>query len=233
MKRLMTTLIGLVPLLALGAGCAMHQGVETPPAAGDSASATQALIVDQLRAAQYSLGPEETDIAFAVKPVGMSSVAGAFDLFDGNVTISGQSPQEVMLVANVDMRSVTLPNPMLESMVKSAAWFDVDNHPTAQFTGRLENWDETGKGLVTGQMTIRNVSVPETFDIRFTCDGIANCPQEAVGFRGEIAVRRSDYGMNSMQRMVDDEVTLSIAGRLHRQPEQLMAQTLSPNYVSR
>ncbi|GGY51722.1 YceI family protein [Parvularcula lutaonensis] len=176
-----------------------------------------ALAVETLEALppqSYALQPDTARMGFQVRSFTPGGVKGEFEAFSGDVTIIDASAPEVSVRAVVDLDTIELGSEMYENIVKSEAWFDVAAHPQAIFEGVLTEWREGGIGSVDGQITIRGITQPAAFDISLSCDGVAACPQEAVGFGGEIEISRSSFGMKAFPGVVGDRVRLSISGEL-------------------
>jgi polyisoprenoid-binding protein YceI len=93
-------------------------------------------------------------------------------------------------VASVDTR-----NPDRDAHLRSDDFFAVEQHPTIRFAStQVEAVGETTY-RVTGDLTIRDVTRPVSFDLEFT--GAATDPygNQRIGFEGRVVVNRKDWGL--------------------------------------
>ena len=99
-----------------------------------------------------------------------------------------------------------------DTHLKSADFFGVEEHPTATFTST--SVEKTGENTlaVTGDLTIKGITKPATFDVTVNAQGehpMAKTP--AVGLDATTVVKRTDYGMDMYVPYVGDEVTISFS----------------------
>jgi polyisoprenoid-binding protein YceI len=90
----------------------------------------------------------------------------------------------------VAAESVDTKNPQRDKHLRSAAFFDIANHPAFTFTA--DSVTPTDGGVrVVGTLTVRDRTNPAPFDAKVvsTADG------ELV-LDGELKVNRADYGLN-------------------------------------
>lgn len=192
-------------------------GLSACAATGNSGPLVTPLVgldLTSIPVSSYPLTPETAEIGFAVKPIGVGPVLGEFGAFTGALTIVDAVTGEATISAIVDTRTVQTEGGRFIDMIKGEGWFDVETWPEARFSGRMKGWDADGNGVVEGEMTIRDVTQPETFTMRLTCDSLTACPSDEVGFSGLIEVSRFAYGMTRLRGVVGDKVTLSVAGTL-------------------
>jgi len=167
-----------------------------------------------IQTGNYTLTPENASIQFSVNTVGVGTVSGQFDEFSSNFTIYSANDGDVTLKATVLVPSISIKNKTFEGIVKSKAWFDIENFQTAEYIGQLMGWQDNGQGLVQGTMTIRDHTQLETFTIQITCDGVLNCPEERIGFEGTLSLNRTDYGMTALGGLVNKTINLSVNGTI-------------------
>lgn len=197
----------LASLVLAAGGCASFKS----PLEGARLS-TDAL--SRFPAGDFVIGPDAAQIEFAVSPLGVGRVEGAFKTFDASLTLADPKTGTAEIVALVDTTSVHLSNDQYKDMVEGPGWFDIAQFPSARFEGKMMGWSDDGSGEFRGTMTIRGVSQDETMTLRLTCDDIPSCPEKAVGFAGDLRVSRAAYGMNRLSGIVRDEVQLVVTGTL-------------------
>ena len=101
------------------------------------------------------------------------------------------------------MVTVSIPSLTLGSVTEQAMaadFFDAENHPTAEFAGKIE---KTADGYVaTGPLTIKGQSVPLTLPFTLAIDG------DTATMSGEAEVNRLDFGLG---KSMPDEGSVGFA----------------------
>ena len=145
------------------------------------------------RAATWSIDPTHTDVAFAVRHMGLSTVRGRFDAVSGTVaTDETGAPTDVRV--EIETASIVTGTADRDAHLRSADFFDADNNPTITFTSTKVERDGTD-WEVTGDLTIKGVSKPVT--IVFEENGSAQDPfgNVRIGFEGQTAINRKDWDL--------------------------------------
>ena len=103
---------------------------------------------------------------------------------------------------------------MLEYLLKSERFFDVENFPEILFVSTGFTWTTDTTGILKGDLTLHGVTRPVTFKVTVL-------PVKSKGESGEVAgkvlvkagamIRRSDFGMDTLSRLVDDAVELCMS----------------------
>jgi len=150
----------------------------------------------------YNVEPTDSFITFSVKHLGLSSVKGRFNDFEGLVVLN----KGVMTEARATIQVKTVDTGLRErdDHLRSADFFDVSNYPTITFQtkritknrvyGKRHNlWD--GGVTVVGLLTMHGV----TRELRFTAkqygparDGSGNM---RIGLEAKTHLKRKDYGI--------------------------------------
>lgn len=134
------------------------------------------------------------------------SVTGAFTRFDGTVAFHPDALAESHARIEVDITSVTADYDEVISTLKTAEWFDAENHPkavfeTAGFTALGDNHYEAKATL-----TMKGHQQPAT--LTFTLEEFND---ESARITGETALKRTSYGIGwSDTGTVRDGVTVSV-----------------------
>ena len=113
---------------------------------------------------------------------------------DGLQNESGIVPLDAKVEASVDVSSVDTKDEGRDNHLRSADFFDVENHPTMEFrsTGaRVEN----GDFLVDGDLTIRGITKPVTFDFEFGGFGTDPWGNYKAGATAKTVINREDFGL--------------------------------------
>jgi polyisoprenoid-binding protein YceI len=158
----------------------------------DFDAATQA--IDDI-SGDYVLDPSHTRIGFSARHAMVTNVRGQFDTFSGAAHIDAADPAASTVSVTITAASVTTGQEQRDGHLKTADFFDVENHPDITFVSTAVERDGTDWS-VTGDLTIKTVSHPVT--VLFEEIGSAKDPYGniRVGFEGGATINRSDWGLN-------------------------------------
>ena len=143
---------------------------------------------------RYSIDPAHTSVEFVARHLMITKVRGRFSDVSGTITIEDE-PELSHVEVEIATASVATGNGDRDAHLKSADFFDVEEYPTMSFrsTGL-----RAGRGdaiQMTGELTIRGVTRPITFDVEF--DGATASPfgDERIAFTAATEVSREDWGL--------------------------------------
>jgi polyisoprenoid-binding protein YceI len=143
----------------------------------------------------YVLDPAHTRIGFSARHAMVTTVHGQFDTFEGTAHIDAADPASSSVSVTIKAPSVTTGNEQRDGHLKSADFFDGENHPDITFVSTAVERDGS-EWAITGDLTIKTVSHPVT--VVFEEIGSARDPygNVRVGFEGGATIKRSDWGLN-------------------------------------
>jgi len=158
----------------------------------DFDAATQA--VEDL-SGDYLLDPAHTRIGFSARHAMVTNVRGQFDTFEGAAHIDTANPAASTVSVTIKSASVTTGQEQRDGHLKTADFFDVENHPDITFVSTEVERDGS-QWSITGDLTIKGVSRPVT--VAFEELGSAKDPygNVRVGFEGGATINRSDWGLS-------------------------------------
>ena len=146
---------------------------------------------------EYAVDPVHSEVGFTVKHL-VSKTPGRFEDYDGKVWLDPANVAGTLkFSATIKATSVDTRNDRRDNHLRSADFFDVENHPEITF----ESTSVKAKGGdmydVTGNLTMRGVTKPITLSTELT--GTATNPftgTPLVGLDLSGTVNRKDYGIN-------------------------------------
>jgi len=118
-------------------------------------------------------------------------VRGTFGDLAATVTVTDN---DAVVDATIQSASISTGDANRDGHVKGEDFFDVENHPTLTFKSTsLEGDGEDYK--LNGELTIKGVSVPVTFDAEF--GGVAVDPfgNTRAGVSAETTISRKEFGL--------------------------------------
>ncbi|MGW2418388.1 YceI family protein [Streptomyces sp. NPDC001709] len=136
---------------------------------------------------------------------GLVTVKGTFTAVTGRgeVRPDGSATGTVTL----DAASLDTKNAKRDTHLRSADFFDTDNHPEITFAVRGADRLDGDGVRVTGQLTVRGTSRPVTFTAR-----LADANAEALALDAEFTVDREQFGMGWNQLGMMRGLTTVTAG---------------------
>jgi polyisoprenoid-binding protein YceI len=145
------------------------------------------------RAGTWTLDPAHSDVRFSVRHMMISKVRGTFGVKSATI-VAPENPLEARVEATVDVTSIDTNDAGRDAHLRSADFFDVENFPTMEFhsTGvRIEK----GDFLVDGDLTIRGVTKPATFELDFGGFGTDPYGNYKAGATAKTVIDREDFGL--------------------------------------
>jgi polyisoprenoid-binding protein YceI len=145
------------------------------------------------KAGTWTLDPSHSEVQFSVRHMMISKVRGTFGVKSATLT-APENPLEATVEATVDVASIDTKDEGRDNHLRSADFFDVETYPTMEFrsTGvRIEN----GEFLVDGDLTIKGITKPVTFDFDFGGFGTDPWGNYKAGATAKTVINREDFGL--------------------------------------
>jgi polyisoprenoid-binding protein YceI len=141
----------------------------------------------------WSIDPVHSSAEFQVKHLGLMTVKGFFERFGGTIVLADPI-EESRLDGRAEVASLTTRVPARDQHLRSADFFDADNHPDITFASTHVGGD-AARLWITGALTIRGVTREVVIDA--TVLGVARDPEggERLGIEGRTEVDRRDFGL--------------------------------------
>jgi polyisoprenoid-binding protein YceI len=143
----------------------------------------------------YTFDPSHTRLGFQARHAMVTTVRGHFDRFEGTATIDAAAPSRSSAQVTVHVDSVSTSNEQRDDHLRSSDFFLIEQHPTMTLTTTAVEKVGDDEYAVTGDLTIRGVTKPVTFDVTVT--GAARDPygKIRVGVEGSAVISRKAWGL--------------------------------------
>lgn len=143
----------------------------------------------------WQIDPAHTEVEFAVKHMMISTVKGRFGEVSGTITLdeadlSGSSVEVEIDVASIDTRQADR-----DAHLRSADFFDVENHPKLTFRSRRVEATEGGGFRIVGDLTIRGETREVVLEGAEEGRGKDPWGNEKAGFSARTSIDRRDFGL--------------------------------------
>jgi len=162
----------------------------------------------------YALDTTHSRLGFVARHAMVTKVRGAFNDFEGSATIDGADPGKSSVSITIDVASIDTRNAQRDDHLRTNDFLDVATYPKITFTSTSIEHNGGTEFLVTGDLTIKGVTRSVTLPLEF--QGAAKDPfgNDRIGFEGELAINRKDWGVSwnvALETggvLVSDKITL-------------------------
>lgn len=150
-------------------------------------------VATDLTAGTWAIDPVHSSINFSVRHLMVSKVRGSFQTFSGAITVAEDGTPSVS--ATIDVNSIDTRNEQRDAHVRSADFFDADNHPTATFvsTGVRPDGDDY---IVDGDFTLKGVTKPVSLKLEYNGVNPGMGQGPVAGFEASVVLNRKDFGID-------------------------------------
>jgi polyisoprenoid-binding protein YceI len=170
--------------------------------------------IDDLTPGTWTIDESHTTVGFTARHLMITKVRGRFGKVEGAATIDLDRLQSSVR-ATIDLTSIDTGDAGRDEHLRSADFFDVENHPTMTFTSTSVK-EDGGDHTLYGDLTIKGVTHPVQLDLEF--DGVSGDPWGGTraGFTATGEINRKDWGLEwnvaleSGGVLVADKIKLSL-----------------------
>ncbi|MGB3375296.1 MAG: YceI family protein [Microbacterium sp.] len=145
------------------------------------------------RPGTWILDPSHSEVTFSVRHMMISKVRGTFGMKEATL-VAPENPLEAKVEAKVDVTSIDTQDENRDAHLRSADFFDTEVFPTMEFasTGaRIED----GDFFVDGDLTIRGITKPVSFEFEFGGFGKDPYGNYKAGASAKTVINREDFGL--------------------------------------
>ncbi|WP_427868730.1 YceI family protein [Leucobacter luti] len=145
------------------------------------------------RVGTWVLDPTHSEVGFSVRHLAISKVKGKFETFEATF-VTAENPLDSTVTASADVASVTTNEKNRDAHLRTGDFFAAEEFPQLTFvsTGVRE---VDGEFKVDGDLTMRGVTKPVTFDFEFGGFGEDAYGNYKAGFTAKTVVKREDFGL--------------------------------------
>jgi polyisoprenoid-binding protein YceI len=171
---------------------------------------------------KFVLDPLHSDVSFKIKHLMISNVTGQFSNFDATMESESEDFSDAKMWFQADVASINTNITDRDNHLRSADFFDVENHPHMTFTSTSveKNGDSY---IISGDLTIRGVAKPIQLNGRYNGSDVDAYGQTKYGFELEGVLNRKDWGLTfnleggKGSLIIGDEVRLNIGIQMMEQ----------------
>ena len=116
-------------------------------------------------ASSWVLDTEHSTVGFAVKHMMVTDQKGAFDTFSGTIELDDKDVTKSTVNVTIEPASVNTKNKKRDDHLRSPDFFDAAKFPKVTFVSTKVEKAKDGGLLVTGNLTIKDVTKPVTLTV--------------------------------------------------------------------
>lgn len=169
--------------------------------------------METARKTKWVLDPAHSELDFKVKHMMITNVKGEFKTF--SVEVDGEDIFKSNVHVTIDASSINTNNTDRDNHLRSADFFDVENHKELSFKSTSFEQKNGNEYELKGQLTIKGISKEINLEAEF--GGISKDPwgNEKAGLSINGKINRKDWGLNwnaALETggfMVSEEVKIS------------------------
>lgn len=174
-------------------------------------------------AIKWKIDPAHSEIQFKVKHLMITTVTGYFRKFDLEAeteTEDFNTAKRVQFTA--DINSIDTNNQQRDTHLKSADFFDAENHGQLRFVGKKFK-SVSDEATLSGDLTIRGATKPVTLNVEYVGTVVDPYGQTKAGFTVDGKVSRKEFGLlwnavtEAGQVVVSDDVRMHCEIQLIKQ----------------
>ncbi|WP_373895840.1 YceI family protein [Virgibacillus natechei] len=172
----------------------------------------------------WNVDTAHSEIGFSVKHMMISKAKGAFDDFSAEIEANIEDLTDSKVEVKIDASSINTRQKGRDEHLRSADFFDVENHPNITFVATDIKKKSDNNYDVTGDLTMVGTTKPVTVDVEF--EGQSKDPMSGntvAGFSGETTINRKDFGLNWNAAvetggvLVGDQVKIHVEIEAHKE----------------
>jgi polyisoprenoid-binding protein YceI len=162
---------------------------------------------------RYVLDASASNVSAKVPFFGLSSKTARFPRMQGAVTIVPGAPERAVIDVTFDATAIEAPDSVTLARLRGDKFFWVEKYPSVRFVGKSLKLTSATRGTVSGELTARGVTQPQTLTVTFDADPLAQAGKP-VSFTGTTTIDRRKYGMKSYQLVVGNKVDITLKARM-------------------
>ena len=166
------------------------------------------------KAGTWTIDKTHSSVSFSIRHIVISKVKGTFEDFDATF-VTGESPLDSSVTATAQVVSINTGEADRDGHLRTGDFFEAETFPTISFasTGIRE---VKGDYLIDGNITIKGVTKPATFELEFGGFGADPYGAYKFGATAKTVVNREDFGLTynaaleTGGMLLGDKVTITL-----------------------
>jgi polyisoprenoid-binding protein YceI len=163
----------------------------------------------------WTVDPAHSAVGFAVKHLGIATVRGRFEKFEGTLEI-GDDLSQARAYGTAQVDSINTDEPARDEHLRSADFFGAESNPELRFESTAIRPLDEDTFEIEGDLTMNGVTNRVTLTADFQGAETDPWGNERVGIEAMSQIKRSDWNMTFNQALgsgnllVGEKVTLNL-----------------------
>jgi polyisoprenoid-binding protein YceI len=142
----------------------------------------------------YTIDPSHTSVEFVGRHLMITKVRGRFPDVSGTITID-EEPEQSHVEVELKVATLDTGNADRNGHLRSPDFFNADEYPTITFRSTQVEAGRAGTWMVTGELTVRDVTRPVTLEVDFDGANASPIGDQRLAFSAAAEVDREDWGL--------------------------------------
>jgi polyisoprenoid-binding protein YceI len=169
--------------------------------------------------ATWNIDTAHSAIHFSVRHMVVSKTRGRFSKFSGQLEFDPDNPQAATVQVTIEPASIDTAGAQRDGHLRSADFFDVEKFPAASFKSRAVEDLGGDRYRISGDLTIRGITKPVSFDATYEGSGKDPWGGERAGFSAGTTLDRRQFGLEWNQVLETGGVRVGAKGELSLEVE--------------
>lgn len=143
----------------------------------------------------WKLDPAHSEVTFKVKHLMITNVKGEFRTFEASIISEGNDFADAEVKVEIEADSIFTNNESRDGHLKSADFFDVENHKKIVFKSTEVKQINSELYQLTGDLTIKGISIKVNLGVEFGGIIIDPYGNEKAGFSISGKINRKEWGL--------------------------------------
>lgn len=144
---------------------------------------------------EYVIDPDHSQVIFKVKHMGISTVTGRFDLFEGTYAFDEENLDNSKVDTVITASSINTNKKKRDDHLKSPDFLDIEKNPTITFKSKEVKKGQGEDFTIVGDLTINGVTKEVELDAEYGGSATDPWGNERTAFTAETTIDRKDYGI--------------------------------------
>ena len=146
--------------------------------------------------ATWAIDSSHSHLEFAVRHMMVATAKGRFSDLTGTIEWDGSDLSNAKVNVEIPVASLETKQEQRDAHLKSADFFDAENHPVATFTSKRISGDPAGEFQIVGDLTIRGIT--KEVVLKTEAHGVVRDPwgMDRAGFSATTKINRHDFKLD-------------------------------------
>jgi polyisoprenoid-binding protein YceI len=144
----------------------------------------------------YTFDTAHSTFGFVARHLMVTKVRGTFGEFEGSAHLDFTDPTKSSVTVKIKAASIDTGNADRDTHLRSNDFFDMEEHPEITFQSTAVQTVSGNTYRVTGDLTIRGITKPITFETELAGPVVDPWGNTRVGLSGSLTVNRKDWGVS-------------------------------------